>query len=55
MSGDARCGSVDLWKKPARWRCRVFVTKDWMRHEISEEPARRGSHWAHMIYERHGL
>ena len=33
MNDDARCGS-----KPARWRCRVFFTKEWMRHEIPEEP-----------------
>jgi hypothetical protein len=39
MNGDARCGS-----KPARWRCRVFFTKEWILHEIPEEPARRGSH-----------
>jgi hypothetical protein len=38
MNDDARCGS-----KPARWRCRVFFTKKWMRHEIPEEPNRRGS------------
>ena len=39
MNDDARCGS-----KPARWRCRVFFTKEWMLHEIPDEPARRGSH-----------
>jgi hypothetical protein len=39
MNDDARCGS-----KPARWRCRVFFTKEWMLHEIPEEPARWGSH-----------
>jgi hypothetical protein len=39
MNDDARCGS-----KPARWRYRVFFTKERMRHEIPEEPARRGSH-----------
>jgi hypothetical protein len=39
MNDDARCGS-----KPARWRCRVFFTKERIRHEIPEEPARRGSH-----------
>jgi isopenicillin N synthase-like dioxygenase len=39
MNDDARCGS-----KPARWRCRAFFTKEWMRHEIPEEPTRRGSH-----------
>ena len=39
MNDDARCGS-----KPARWRCKVFFAKEWMRHEIPEEPARRGSH-----------
>jgi hypothetical protein len=39
MNDDARCGS-----KPARWRCRVFFTKELMLHEIPEEPARRGSH-----------
>jgi hypothetical protein len=33
---DARCGS-----KPARWRCRVFFTKERMHHEIPEGPARR--------------
>jgi hypothetical protein len=38
MNGDARCGS-----KPGRWRCRVFFTKEWMRHDIPEEPARRDS------------
>jgi hypothetical protein len=32
MNDDARCGS-----KPARWRCKVFFTKEWMRHEIPEE------------------
>jgi hypothetical protein len=25
MNDDARCGA-----KPARWRCRVFFTKEWM-------------------------
>jgi hypothetical protein len=39
MNDDARCGS-----KPARWRRRVFFTKEWVLHEIPEEPARRGSH-----------
>jgi hypothetical protein len=39
MNDDARCGS-----KPARWRYGVFFTMEWMRHEIQEEPARRGSH-----------
>jgi hypothetical protein len=35
---DARCGL-----KPMRLRLRVFFTEDRMRHEISEEPARRDS------------
>jgi hypothetical protein len=36
-NGGACCGS-----KPARWRCRVFFTKEKGRYEIPEEPARRG-------------
>ena len=36
MNGEARCGS-----KPARWRCRVFFTKERMRHEIPDEPVCR--------------
>jgi hypothetical protein len=39
VNGNARCGS-----KPARWRYRVIFTKEWMRHEIPEEPARLRSH-----------
>jgi hypothetical protein len=33
MNDDVRCGS-----KPARWRCRVFFTKERIRHGIPEEP-----------------
>jgi hypothetical protein len=36
MNDDVRCGS-----KPARWRCRVFFTKEMIGNEIPEEPARR--------------
>jgi hypothetical protein len=39
MNGDARCGS-----KLARWRYSAFFPKEWVFHEIPEEPARRGSH-----------
>jgi hypothetical protein len=39
LNGDAHCGL-----KPARGRCGVFFTKKRMRHEIPQEPARRGSH-----------
>jgi hypothetical protein len=35
MNDNARCGS-----KPARWRFRIFFTKEWIRHDIPEEPAR---------------
>ena len=38
LNGKACCGS-----KPARWRCRVFFTKEWMRYEITEEQARQDS------------
>jgi hypothetical protein len=45
MNGDVRCGS-----KPARWRYGVFFTKEWMRNEIPEEPARRGSHTSNSLF-----
>jgi hypothetical protein len=38
LNGHARRSS-----KPARWRCGVYFTKEWMHHEIPGEPARRGS------------
>jgi hypothetical protein len=45
MNEDLRCGS-----KPALWPWRVLFTKEWMRHEIPEESARRGSHTSASLY-----
>jgi hypothetical protein len=36
LNDDSRCDS-----KPARWQCRVPLTKERIRHDITEEPANR--------------